>query len=143
MGAEVRTVSCRTSAEDRRRGQLRAVACCLAIAVAAAASIGCRAAEDFGTAPTPEPGEAAVAPDPVLGSPGQTWVYFVGSDGAADELRAAAATVPAAPLVVIVADSEEQARALADFERSLEGMRAEAGEPPVRVTLSGPFAAAE
>ncbi len=93
--------------------------------------------------PAPNAALAPVAVSPALKSPDMVWVYIVGSEAEAADLRTAAGSVPGSPSQVIVVGSKAEANYAADLYRSLNQVRAQAGQPQVEVRVLGSLANAQ
>jgi hypothetical protein len=100
-------------------------------------------AEAVAVQPSFNPATAPVAVNPSLKSPDMVWVYIVGSEAEAAALRTAAASVPGSPSQVIVLGSSADAKNAASWLLSLNSVRAEAGQPEVRVLVVGSLANAQ
>ena len=90
-----------------------------------------------------EPAAAPLAINPTLKSPDAVWVYIVGSEAEAADLRRAAASVPGSPSQVIVMGSRAEATFAANLYRSLNQIQAQAGQPQVEVRVLGSLANAQ
>jgi len=100
-------------------------------------------AEAAAVQPAINPAAAPVAINPLLKSPDTVWVYIVGSEAEAAELRTAAGSVPGSPSQVIVVGSRAEADYAAELHGSLNSLRAQAGQPEVKVLVVGSLANAE
>ena len=86
---------------------------------------------------------APVGAAQVLKSQDMVWIYIVGSEAEAAELRNAAASVPGSPSQIIVLPSSAEARYAADLHLGLNSVRAAVGQPQVKVLMVGQLAAAQ
>jgi len=93
--------------------------------------------------PAANPVAGAVSANPAMKGPDMVWVYIVGSEAEAADLRTAAASVPGSPSKVIVVGSKAEANFAADLYRSLNSVWAQAGQPQVEVRVLGPLANAQ
>ena len=100
-------------------------------------------AEAAAVQPSINPAAAPVAINPSLKSPDMVWVYIVGSEAEAAELRTSAASVPGSPSQVMVLGSSAEAKWAADFLLGVNPVRAQAGQPEVKVMVLGSLANAE